>query len=183
MKISSGKLCNGDWNRRLKFEVFDHDNDGGHDFIGEFYTTLEEMSAGEGFQILQWDVINPEMKRGSKHHRKDYVNSGTVILKSISVQQVKMKTICPAVNKALIDEFLLSPDRIRHSWITSGVDFGSILWWPWTSPWAMWTRLNRILCTSVTEIDRRTRTQWPLRLWGTFFKIMTTVRNLDKKRL
>eukprot|EP00095_Tigriopus_kingsejongensis_P004026 maker-scaffold5_size1054832-snap-gene-2.8 protein:Tk04026 transcript:maker-scaffold5_size1054832-snap-gene-2.8-mRNA-1 annotation:"Copine-8" len=85
--ITSGKLCNGDWNRKLKFEVFDHDNNGSHDFIGEFYTNLDEMSAGEGFQILQWDVINPDMKRGSRHHRKDYINSGTVILKSIKVQQ------------------------------------------------------------------------------------------------
>ena len=23
--ITSGKLCNGDWNRQLKFEIFDHD--------------------------------------------------------------------------------------------------------------------------------------------------------------
>ena len=46
-QISSGKLCNGDWNRKLKFEIFDYDSDGGHDFIGEFETTLEEMSAGK----------------------------------------------------------------------------------------------------------------------------------------
>ncbi len=40
MEISSGKLCNGDWSRRLKVEVFDYDGDGDHDYIGEFATTL-----------------------------------------------------------------------------------------------------------------------------------------------
>ncbi len=82
--ITSGKLCNGDWNRKLKFEIFDYDSDGNHDFIGEYETTLEEMSAGEGFQILQWDVINKEKKERKKGQ---YENSGTVILKSIQIDQ------------------------------------------------------------------------------------------------
>ncbi len=84
VEISSGKLCNGDWSRRLRFEVFDYDFDGDHDYIGEFVTTLEEMSAGEGFQILQWDVINAD----KRERKREYVNSGTVILKSISIEQV-----------------------------------------------------------------------------------------------
>ena len=42
---------------------------------------------GEGFQILQWDVINKKKKNQSKH----YENSGTVILKSISIEQVSKK--------------------------------------------------------------------------------------------
>ena len=46
-EISSGKLCNGDWNRSLKFEVFDYDYDGNHDYIGEFQTTLEEVGLGD----------------------------------------------------------------------------------------------------------------------------------------
>jgi len=33
--------------------VYDWDMDGGHDFIGECTTTLEELAEGEGFQILQ----------------------------------------------------------------------------------------------------------------------------------
>ena len=44
VKISSGKLCNGDWNRAIKFEVFDHDMNGGHDYIGEYNTTLDEVT-------------------------------------------------------------------------------------------------------------------------------------------
>ena len=42
-EITSGKLCNGDWHRRLKIEVFDHDMSGSHDFIGEFETSLDEV--------------------------------------------------------------------------------------------------------------------------------------------
>ena len=85
MNISSGKLCNGDWNRPLKIEIFDHDNTGSDDYIGQFETNLEEMSAGESFQILQWDVIN----HGKRERKGDsYENSGTVILKSIKIDQV-----------------------------------------------------------------------------------------------
>ena len=46
------------------------------------------MSAGEGFQIIQWDVIN-ERKKDRKESKGDlYENSGTLILKSIKIDQV-----------------------------------------------------------------------------------------------
>ncbi len=45
VELTSDKLCNGDWDRQLKVEIFDYDGDGSHDFIGEFYTTLNEVSA------------------------------------------------------------------------------------------------------------------------------------------
>ena len=60
---------------------------GEHDFIGEYYTNLDEMAEGEGFQIVTWDVINPK-KRARKGD--DYENSGTVILKSINIDRVRM---------------------------------------------------------------------------------------------
>ena len=68
---------------RLKVEIFDYNDDGDHDFIGNFFTTLEEMAEGEGFQIVTWDVMNEKKKA-----KKDYENSGTVILKSIKIDQV-----------------------------------------------------------------------------------------------
>ena len=37
----------------LRIEVYDWDADGGHDFIGDCTTTLEELAQGEGFQIIQ----------------------------------------------------------------------------------------------------------------------------------
>ncbi len=81
----SDKLCNGDWSRRLKVEIFDYNDSGEHDFIGQYYTNLEEMAEGEGFQIVTWDVINEKkkLKKGG-----EYENSGTVILKSISIDRV-----------------------------------------------------------------------------------------------
>ena len=41
------------------------------------------MAEGEGFQIVTWDVMNEKKKA-----KKDYENSGTVILKSIKIDQV-----------------------------------------------------------------------------------------------
>ena len=46
------------------------------------------MSAGEGFQIIQWDVINEEKKRRKEGKGDFYENSGTLILKSIKIDQV-----------------------------------------------------------------------------------------------
>ncbi len=37
--------------------MYDWDMDGGHDFIGDCTTTLEELAEGEGFQILQVPYI------------------------------------------------------------------------------------------------------------------------------
>jgi hypothetical protein len=37
-------LCNGDYERKLKFDVFDWDSNGSHDYIGSFVTTLQELS-------------------------------------------------------------------------------------------------------------------------------------------
>ena len=71
----------------IKVEIFDYNDDGDHDFIGQYFTTLEEMAEGEGFQIVTWDVINDKKKA----KKKDYENSGTVILKSIKIEQVSLR--------------------------------------------------------------------------------------------
>ena len=36
-----------------RIEVYDWDADGGHDFIGDCRTSLEQLAEGEGFQIVQ----------------------------------------------------------------------------------------------------------------------------------
>ena len=43
VEITSGKLCNGDWNRNLRIEVYDHDTGAEDDYIGAFTTNLEEV--------------------------------------------------------------------------------------------------------------------------------------------
>uniref|UniRef100_A0A8C6M559 Copine-2 n=1 Tax=Nothobranchius furzeri TaxID=105023 RepID=A0A8C6M559_NOTFU len=40
-------LCNGDIERNIKVLCYDYDNDGGHDFIGEFQTTVTKMSEAQ----------------------------------------------------------------------------------------------------------------------------------------
>ena len=45
------------------------------------------MAEGEGFQIVQWDVINAKKRVKKEQKGEDYENSGTVIIKSIKIDQ------------------------------------------------------------------------------------------------
>ncbi|XP_069792761.1 copine-9-like isoform X3 [Narcine bancroftii] len=74
-------LCNGDYDRTVKVDVYDWDRGGSHDFIGEFTTSYRELSRGQS-QFNVYEVLNPK-KRGKK---KKYVNSGTVTLLSFKVE-------------------------------------------------------------------------------------------------
>ncbi|XP_056897542.1 copine-9-like [Takifugu flavidus] len=74
-------LCNGDYDRTVKVDVYDWDRDGSHDFIGEFTTSYRELSRGQN-QFSVYEVLNPK-KKGKK---KKYVNSGTVTLLSFKVE-------------------------------------------------------------------------------------------------
>ncbi|XP_030208619.1 copine-5 [Gadus morhua] len=74
-------LCNGDYDRTVKVDVYDWDRDGSHDFIGEFTTSYRELSRGQN-QFNVYEVLNPK-KKGRK---KKYVNSGTVTLLSFKVE-------------------------------------------------------------------------------------------------
>ncbi|XP_010803377.1 copine-8 isoform X2 [Bos indicus] len=80
-KISVRALCNGDYDRTVKVEVYDWNRDGSHDFIGEFTTSYRELSRGQS-QFNVYEVINPR-KKGKK---KKYTNSGTVTLLSFLVE-------------------------------------------------------------------------------------------------
>ncbi|XP_005164993.2 copine-8 isoform X2 [Danio rerio] len=79
-KIPVRALCNGDYDRTIKVEVYDWDRDGSHDFIGEYSTSYRELSRGQS-QFNVYEVINPK-KKGKK---KKYLNSGTVTLLSFLV--------------------------------------------------------------------------------------------------
>ncbi|ETE69166.1 Copine-7, partial [Ophiophagus hannah] len=61
--------------------VFDYDSRGKHDFIGEFYTTFEEMQKATGGNKIQWDCMNPKYKLKKRNYR----NSGVVILLDLKV--------------------------------------------------------------------------------------------------
>ncbi|XP_077400112.1 copine-8 isoform X1 [Vanacampus margaritifer] len=79
-KIPVRALCNGDYDRTIKVEVYDWDRDGSHDLIGEFSTSYRELSRGQS-QFNVYEVVNPK-KKGKK---KKYLNSGTVTLLSFLV--------------------------------------------------------------------------------------------------
>uniref|UniRef100_A0A8C5C9U0 Copine-2 n=1 Tax=Gadus morhua TaxID=8049 RepID=A0A8C5C9U0_GADMO len=68
-------LCNGDVDRNIKVLCYDYDNDGGHDFIGEFQTTVTKMSHAS---TTEFDCINPKKQR----KKKNYKNSGVIVLRS-----------------------------------------------------------------------------------------------------
>uniref|UniRef100_H0XDP2 Copine-9 n=1 Tax=Otolemur garnettii TaxID=30611 RepID=H0XDP2_OTOGA len=73
-------LCNGDYDRTVKIDVYDWDRNGSHDFIGEFTTSYRELSKAQN-QFTVYEVLNPR----KKCKKKKYVNSGTVTLLSFSV--------------------------------------------------------------------------------------------------
>ncbi|XP_042310704.1 copine-9 isoform X1 [Sceloporus undulatus] len=74
-------LCNGDYDRTVKIDVYDWDRDGSHDFIGEFATSYRELSRAQS-QFTVYEVSNPR----KKCKKKKYINSGTVTLLSFTVE-------------------------------------------------------------------------------------------------
>ncbi|XP_053280133.1 LOW QUALITY PROTEIN: copine-8 [Pleuronectes platessa] len=74
-------LCNGDYNRTIKVELYDWDRDGSHDFIGELTTSYKELCRGQS-QLNVYEVMNAKKKL----KKKRYINSGTVSLLSFSVE-------------------------------------------------------------------------------------------------
>jgi len=78
--ISVTKLCNGNYDRKLKFDVYDWNSDGSHDFIGSFATCLAELKDSQ--TPAAFKVIN-EKKKAKKGAK--YKDSGTVFLKKIEV--------------------------------------------------------------------------------------------------
>ncbi|XP_037099254.1 copine-8 isoform X1 [Syngnathus acus] len=79
-KIPVRALCNGDYDRTIKVEVYDWDRDGSHDFIGDFSTSYRELSRGQS-QFNVYEVVNQK----KKDKKKKYLNSGTVTLLSFLV--------------------------------------------------------------------------------------------------
>uniref|UniRef100_A0A665UYE4 Copine-2 n=1 Tax=Echeneis naucrates TaxID=173247 RepID=A0A665UYE4_ECHNA len=74
-------LCNGDVDRNIKVLCYDYDNDGGHDFIGEFQTTVSKMSEAQNSVEVEFECINPKKQK----KKKNYKNSGIIIVKSCKV--------------------------------------------------------------------------------------------------
>lgn len=74
-EYSVQKLCNGDRDRTIKVEVYDYHQNGSHNLLGEFQTSVNRLENGVGSENV-YECVHPE-KRGKK---KKYKNSGLINL-------------------------------------------------------------------------------------------------------
>uniref|UniRef100_A0A674EZ18 Copine 7 n=1 Tax=Salmo trutta TaxID=8032 RepID=A0A674EZ18_SALTR len=93
-KVSLISLCSCDEDRKLKCLVWDSDSRGKHDFIGEFYATFREMQKIGGGSKVTWDCINPKYKL----KKKNYKNSGVVILSDLKVRANRYSSCSVAID-------------------------------------------------------------------------------------
>ena len=73
ISIPMVSLCNGDVDRPIRIEIWDHESSGKHQYMGTVETSVRAMMSNEGQPL---NVIEAE-KRAKK---KDYVNSGTLTI-------------------------------------------------------------------------------------------------------
>ncbi|KAJ6253473.1 copine [Anaeramoeba flamelloides] len=69
--VSVSKLCNGDFDRPLRFEVYDWNRTSASDLIGFARTTMRELQEGTK---RTWELVNPRKKK----KKRKYKNSGTL---------------------------------------------------------------------------------------------------------
>uniref|UniRef100_A0A8B9TQJ5 C2 domain-containing protein n=1 Tax=Anas platyrhynchos TaxID=8839 RepID=A0A8B9TQJ5_ANAPL len=77
-------LCNGDYDRAIKVEVYDWDRDGSHDFIGEFTTSYRELARGQS-QFNVYEVTLLSFAVESDHTFLDYIRGGTQINFTVAI--------------------------------------------------------------------------------------------------
>lgn len=73
-------LCQGDEERTVKIECYDHDSDGTHDLIGACETTLKQLKEGPGPRNV-YTLVHPEKQ---KKKGKSYKGSGQLLVQSFS---------------------------------------------------------------------------------------------------
>lgn len=54
-------LCNGDLDRNIKVECYDHNKSGNHSLIGEFYLTVRQLQVGPGDRNV-FELVNPKKR-------------------------------------------------------------------------------------------------------------------------
>ncbi|NXD72272.1 CPNE2 protein, partial [Eolophus roseicapillus] len=64
-----------------KVVCYDYDSDGGHDFIGEFQTSVARMCDAQDAFPLEMECINPKKQK----KKKNYKNSGIIIVNSCKI--------------------------------------------------------------------------------------------------
>ena len=79
-KIELVKLCNGDYNKRIRMEVHDYDSIGSHDFIGSCMTTMNQMQNNIPNE-LRFPITNDDKKGADK-------GSGSIIVVRRDVETI-----------------------------------------------------------------------------------------------
>jgi len=72
-------LCNGDYDRPIKIEIWDEDSDGKHGFMGSFESSVRGLLTSGG---APFDVIEKEVQK----KKKSYVNSGTFSVQNAIIE-------------------------------------------------------------------------------------------------
>lgn len=71
------KLCNGDFNTPIRFELSDYHKSGKHELIGSFEFTINTLNQN---RQKEFNLINP-----AKVNKKNYKNSGTIIIQNFQI--------------------------------------------------------------------------------------------------
>ncbi|XP_062326853.1 copine-3-like isoform X1 [Osmerus eperlanus] len=71
-------FCSCDLEKSIKVHCSDYDNDGSHDLIGVFQTSVAQLQKAAHGSPVEFDCIHPEKQK----KKKSYKNSGVVIFKS-----------------------------------------------------------------------------------------------------
>ena len=81
VNIPLSKLCKGDVRSVIKFDVYDWDSDGSHDFIGGWETSVAEF-VSDGFGAgTRFPLIDPKETTG--FHLPGYTDSGKLLFNKI----------------------------------------------------------------------------------------------------
>ncbi|CAM4723444.1 unnamed protein product [Leuciscus chuanchicus] len=104
-KVPLRSLCAGDMDKPIKVECYDYDNDGSHDLIGIFETTMKRLQTASRSAPAEFDCINSKKKQ----KKKNYKNSGVVSVK-----------VCQITREYTFLDYIMGGCQINF---TVGVDF------------------------------------------------------------
>ncbi|XP_068882625.1 copine-7 isoform X1 [Aphelocoma coerulescens] len=175
-KVSLNSLCSCEEKRKLRCVVWDYDSRGKHDFIGEFFTTFEEMQKAMGENKVQWDCMNPKYKI----KKRNYKNSGVVVLLDLKVSAWELCQAVPGPVGRRGAGLDAGPSGrstgFTPSWITSWAAARSISRWPSTSQPPTGTPETAAPCTTSTPTSptSTSRRWW---LWVRSARTTTAIRN------
>ncbi|XP_072234244.1 copine-3 isoform X2 [Leuresthes tenuis] len=104
-RIPLQSLCGGDMDKSIKVECYDYDDDGSHDLIGTFETTMKRLQDASRTSPAEFECMNSKKKQ----KKKGYKNSGIVSVK-----------LCKVVREYTFLDYIMGGCQINF---TVAVDF------------------------------------------------------------